>query len=42
MLLDPTLSASKLFNIQLFITIRGISTPKGIEIIDKYQDIIFN
>jgi len=36
--LNPDFNASKLFNIHLFIAMRGISTIKGIEIIDKYQD----
>ncbi|MCK9322266.1 MAG: TetR/AcrR family transcriptional regulator [Bacteroidales bacterium] len=36
--LNPEFNASKLFNIHLFIAMRGISTLKGIEIIDKYQE----
>ncbi len=36
--LNPEFNATKLFNIHLFIALRGISTLKGIEIIDKYQD----
>lgn len=36
--LNPEFNASKLFNIHLFIAMRGISTLKGIKIIDKYQE----
>lgn len=36
--LNPEFNSSKLLNIHLLIAIRGISTLKGIEIIDKHQE----
>lgn len=36
--LNQNYNASKIFNIHLFIAMRGISTLKGIEIIDKYEE----
>ncbi|MFA6199922.1 MAG: TetR/AcrR family transcriptional regulator [Bacteroidales bacterium] len=37
--LNPNYTSSFISNAHLFIIMRGVSTIKGIEIIDKYQDI---